>query len=119
MLKRALLNALDGRQKRALKARVNQAKQFLVRTLRSYDAAQLNAQLRRMGITDTDTLLVHSNFEPMSGFKGAPMDVVNALAGLVADKGNLLMVSLPFRGSAYDHLAANKVFDVRKTLSMM
>ena len=110
---------LDGRQKRALKAKLHQIRLRLVRALRSYDVGQLTAQLRRMGIVETDTLLVHSNFEPLSGFTGTPMDVVNAFAGLVGEKGNLLMVSIPFRGTAYDHLAQGKVFDVRKTLSMM
>jgi aminoglycoside 3-N-acetyltransferase len=119
MLRTVVNKYLGGRQKRAIKAKLHQARQRLVRSLRSYDAAALTAQLRRMGVADTDTLLVHSNFEPLSGFTGTPMDVVNALAGLVGDKGNLLMVSIPFRGSAYDHLALGKVFDVRKTISMM
>jgi aminoglycoside 3-N-acetyltransferase len=62
---------------------------------------------------------VHSNFEPLSGFTGTPTDVVSAFASLVGERGNLLMVSIPFRGSAYDYLALGKAFDVRKTLSMM
>ena len=119
MLRAAVAKYLSGRQKRALKAKLNQARQRVVMALRSYDAAQLTAQLRRMGISESDTLLVHSNFEPLSGFKGTPMDVVNALADLVGQQGNLLMVSIPFRGSAYDYLAQNKVFDIRKTMSMM
>jgi len=119
MLRAVVTKYLGGRQKRALKAKLNQAKQRVVRALRSYDAAQLTARLRTMGISESDTLLVHSNFEPMSGFGGTPMDVVNVFADLVGQKGNLLMVSIPFRGSAYDYLAQGKVFDVRKTMSMM
>jgi aminoglycoside 3-N-acetyltransferase len=119
MLRAAVNKYLDPRRKRAIKASFNQARQRLVRALRSYDGAKLAAQLRRMGIAETDTLLVHSNFDPASGFSGTPMDVVNALADVVGHKGNLLMVSIPFRGSAYDYLAQGKVFDVRKTLSMM
>lgn len=110
---------LSDRQKRAVKSKLNQAKQRLVRALLSYDAGQLTAQLRRMGVSETDTLLVHSNFEPQSGFKGNPQDLVNAFAEFIGGKGNLLMVSIPFRGSAFDYLSLNKVFDVRKTLSMM
>jgi aminoglycoside 3-N-acetyltransferase len=110
---------LDGRQKRAIKARLHQVRQRWVRALHSYGPAELAAGLRRMGITETDTLLVHSNFEPLSGFTGSPMDVVNVFADLVGQKGNLLMVSIPFRGTAYDYLAQGKPFDVRKTLSMM
>jgi aminoglycoside 3-N-acetyltransferase len=117
-LRTAIGRFLGERRKRALKSRVNQTKQRLVRTFLSYDAPRLQAELRRLGISATDTLLVHSNFEPMSGFIGAPSDLANAFVETVGE-GNLLMVSIPFRGSAYDYLAQDKVFDVRKTLSMM
>jgi aminoglycoside 3-N-acetyltransferase len=110
---------LDGARKRALKTKVHQAKLRLIKTFRSYDGADLVAALRRLGVAETDTLLVHSNFEPLSGFNGTPADVVDALAGFVGTRGNLLMVSIPFRGSAYDYLAQGKPFDVRKTFSMM
>ena len=119
MLKQALSRYVTDRQKRALKAKVNEARQRFVRTFFSYDGARLQARLRSMGVVESDTLLVHSNFEPDSGFQGTPLDLANAFAELVGQKGNLLMVSLPFRGSAYDYLTQNKVFNVRKTLSMM
>jgi aminoglycoside 3-N-acetyltransferase len=119
MLRQAITRVLGDRQKRALKSKLNQAKQRIVQKWRSYDAQQLHAALRKLGISESDTLLVHANFEPLSGFAGSPMDLANALANFVGTSGNLLMVSIPFRGSAYDHLALNKTFDVRKTLSMM
>jgi aminoglycoside 3-N-acetyltransferase len=118
-MRSTLARYLDGPRKRAIKTKLHKVRHRLVRALRSYDSRQLVAELRRMGIADTDTLFVHSNFEPLSGFTGTPMDVVNALAGFVGERGNLLMVSIPFRGSAYDYLAQGKTFDVRKTLSMM
>lgn len=119
MLRKAIATVLGDKQKRALKSKLNQAKQRVVKALFSYDADGLIDGLRAMGLTETDTVLVHSNFEPDSGFKGAPIDLVNALATFLGERGNLLMVSIPFRGSAYDYLALNKKFDVRKTLSMM
>ena len=119
MLRRLLAGYLTDRQKRDLKTRVNAARQRLVKTFLSYDGPALQRRLRSMGIKETDTLLLHSNFEPMSGFTGSPLDLVNAFAELLGSRGNLLMVSLPFRGTAYDYLASNKVFNVRKTLSMM
>ena len=119
MLRRLLTGYLTDRQKRDLKSKVNAARQRLVQTFLSYDAAALQRRLRSMGIEQTDTLLLHSNFEPTSGFAGSPLDLVNAFADLVGTRGNLLMVSIPFRGTAYDYLASNKVFNVRKTLSMM
>lgn len=119
MLKSTLAKFLDQRQKRSLKSKVNQAKQRFVKAFLSYDGRRLQAALRRLGIQETDTLLVHSNFEPDSGFQGTPADLVSAFVGAVGEKGNLLMVSIPFRGSAYDYLALDKTFDVRKTISMM
>jgi aminoglycoside 3-N-acetyltransferase len=119
MLRRVLSSVLGGRDKRALKSKINRVKQRFVQRWLSYDAAQLHAALRRMGLTESDTILVHSNFEPHSGFQGTPTDLANALASFVGDTGTLVMVSIPFRGAAYDYLALNKVFDVRKTLSMM
>jgi aminoglycoside 3-N-acetyltransferase len=119
MLRSTVDRLLGGRQKRAMKTRLYQVKLRLVRTFRSYGPHELVAELRHLGIDDTDTVLVHSNFEPLSGFTGTPMDVVEAFAGLVGQRGNLLMVSIPFRGSAYDYVAQGKVFDVRKTFSMM
>lgn len=119
MLRQLLARALDGKQKRALKSKLNQLKQQAVRALRSYDVPALHAHLARIGIERTDTVLVHSNFDPQSGFSGTPNDLANALADYFGEQGNLLMVSIPFRGSAYDYLAQGKTFDVRKTISMM
>jgi aminoglycoside 3-N-acetyltransferase len=118
-LRAALSRMLGERLKRTVKTRMNEAKKRLVSLLLGYDGAQLKARLRAAGISESDTILVHSNFKPDSGFRGAPLDVVNALVELVGEKGNLLMVSIPFRGAAYDYLAQGKEFNVRKTLSMM
>jgi len=118
MLRKTVASLLTERQKRAIKSRFNQVKQRFVRTFLSYDAAKLRTALRSAGIGERDTVLVHSNFEPDSGFLGSPQDLVEALSGVVL-QGNLLMVSIPFRGAAYDYLALNKTFNVRKTMSMM
>lgn len=110
---------LSEKQKRALKSRFVTARNKLTRWLFRYDAAALKAALTASGIRPSDTLMVHSNFQPEHGFDGSPLDLADALAELVGEEGNLLMVSIPFRGSAYDYLAQGKRFDVRKTLSMM
>jgi len=119
LLRSAISSCLNERQKRAVKVTINEAKKRLVYALLGYDGAKFKARLRSMGVSESDTLLVHSNFKPDSGFKGTPLDLVNALAELVGEKGNLLMVSIPFRGAAYDYLALNKPFHVKKTISMM
>ena len=118
-LKKTVARYLGNQQKRAIKSRISDAKRKVVSVLLSYDGTKLKARLTRLGVTENDTILVHSNFKPDSGFKGAPLDLVNAISELVGEKGNLLMVSIPFRGSAYDHLALGKTFNVNKTLSMM
>lgn len=118
-LRSTLSRCVSDQHKRAVLSKINEAKRWLAAALLGYDGAQLKARLRNAGIAEGDTILVHSNFKPDSGFKGAPADLVNALAEAVGEKGNLLMVSLPFRGAAYDHLALGKPFNVRKTLSMM
>jgi aminoglycoside 3-N-acetyltransferase len=110
---------LSAKQKRVLKARFIEVRNKLMRTLFRYDGEKLKLRLAQIGVSATDTLMVHANFEPDSGFQGTPLDLANALVDLVGEKGNLLMVSLPFRGAAFDHLALGKPFNVKKTLSMM
>ncbi len=119
MLRATFNRVFDERQKRVIKTTLNGWKVRAVRTLRAYDGRALASCLRRMGIAEGDTLMVHSNFQPDSGFQGSPQDVVRVLRDVVGPSGNLLMVSIPFRGSAYDHLLRNKAFNVRKTISMM
>lgn len=119
MMKQLLKKFLTPEQKMALKSRAGKLRRSFINTFKSYDAEALKKALRKAGIKDTDTLFVHANFNPESGFKGTPLDIVNALAGLVGEKGNLLMVSIPFRGTTYDYLSKYKTFNVKKTISMM
>lgn len=118
-LKQTRPGAAGVRLKRAIRSKLNQAKSRIVHSFLSYDAEALKARLRRAGIRETDTLMVHANFSTDSGFRGTPSDLVNALVELVGTNGNLLMVSIPFRGAAYDYLVAGKPFNVKKTISMM
>ena len=110
---------LSEKQKRVLKSHFNKVRDKVMRALFRYDAVRLKSGLIKMGIVESDTLMIHVNFNPQNGFQGTPLDLVNALAELVGEKGNLLMVSIPFRGAAYDYLALNKPFNVKKTISMM
>lgn len=119
MLRKIVATLFSEKQKRSIKTKVNGLKTRLAQTFFRYDAEVLKAALRKMGIVETDTLLVHGNFEPDSGFQGTPLDLVAVLVDLVGQKGNLMMVSIPFRGAAYDYLLQNKPFHVKKTFSMM
>jgi aminoglycoside 3-N-acetyltransferase len=118
-LRAGMSRLLGERLKRAVKTKLNEAKKRVVSRLLGYGGTQLKARLRAAGVCESDTLLVHSNFKPDSGFQGGPLDIVNALLELVGERGNLLMVSIPFRGTAYDYLSQGKVFNVNKTISMM
>jgi len=119
MLRRIIEPLVGQKGTRTLKAAINGWRTRVIKVLFGYDADRLQLVLRRMGIVETDTVLVHANFEPDSGFRGTPSDLVEAFVGLVGEKGNLMMVSIPFRGSAYDYLSRNKTFHVKKTMSMM
>jgi aminoglycoside 3-N-acetyltransferase len=118
-LRSALSRFVGERRKRAIKSKINEAKKRLADALLSYDGAKLKARLKAAGVSESDTLLVHANFKPDSGFRGTPLELANALVELVGTNGNLLMVSIPFRGAAYDYLALGKPFNARKTMSMM
>lgn len=107
------------KQKRFLRRSVNAARSSWASVFFRYDAPALVAALRGMGVVATDTLLVHANFRTDSGFRGTPNDVVSALIDVVGERGNLMMVSQPFRGYAYDYLLRGKPFNVDKTVSMM
>jgi aminoglycoside 3-N-acetyltransferase len=118
-MKNLLKKILTTEQKLSVKSRVNKLRKILINTFKGYDADALKKALAKAGVKETDTLFVHANFNPESGFKGAPLDMVKAFSELVGEKGNLLMVSIPFRGTAYDYLAKYKTFNVKKTISMM
>lgn len=119
MLSSKVLQYLGEKKKLEIKSKYNKIKKSVVNSLLSYNEEKLKAKLRKMGIIETDTLMIHANFKPDSGFKGTPNDIVNAFVELVGTKGNLLMVSIPYRGSSYDYLKKKKPFRLRKTMSMM
>lgn len=118
-MKKKISQYIDPKRKRELKAKYQKIKKSVVDSLLHYDGTQLQAKLKDLGVRQDDCLWVHANFKPDSGFSGKPEDAVQALMDLVGKEGNLLMVSIPFRGTAYDYLMKNKPFRVNKTISMM
>ena len=63
--------------------------------------------------------MLHSAFEPFHGFRGTIEELTNALLEAIGPEGNLLMVSLAYGSSSLEYLKNLKLFDVRKTPSMM
>jgi aminoglycoside 3-N-acetyltransferase len=62
---------------------------------------------------------MHSAFNAFNGFSGGPHQVIDCILNVVNESGNLLMVSMPYKGSASDYLKENRTFDVLKTESSM
>lgn len=110
---------LTEERKKSIKGRFQRIKNGIVNACFAYDAEKLRRHLIKIGIAEGDTIMVHANFSPGNGFRGSPMDVVDVLVDRVGKHGNLLMVSIPFRGSAYDYLMKKKPFRLNKTMSMM
>jgi aminoglycoside 3-N-acetyltransferase len=85
----------------------------------SYTPMQLEHQLKSMGITTGDTLLMHSAFRVFNGFAGTPEQVMACVLNVIGESGTLVMVSLPYGGSTAAYLRAGVPFDVRQTRSAM
>lgn len=105
------------------RARVKQVYYAALKTaadnLFAYDKEKLKNVLLQLGIGRGDTLFVHSSFSTFNGFQGSPQDVINCLIDVLGENGNLLMPSMQYRSSSYDHLRKEEPFDVRKTFSKM
>jgi aminoglycoside 3-N-acetyltransferase len=118
MLKK-ILSHLSPEQKSRLRSIDRRARRFLIQKFRSYGTPQLIAALRSLGVGRGDALMVHSSFDGANGFTGSPNELIGAILEVIGPEGNLLMVSMPYRSSAYEYLQQGKIFDVRKTPSHM
>jgi aminoglycoside 3-N-acetyltransferase len=91
----------------------------IVRRFFSYPPWQLEQQLRKMGLTAGDTLLMQSAFHVLNGFEGTPDQVIECVLHIIGASGNLLMLSLPYTRSTAAYLQAGVLFDVKRTMSAM
>jgi aminoglycoside 3-N-acetyltransferase len=107
------------RTKRAIKGQLKRLRLRYSGWRHGFDADALMACLRRLGMREGDTVLVHSSFDRFAGFTGKPTDVVMALQRVVGPSGALLMPTLPFTGTAVHYVRSNPIFDVRRTPSRM
>jgi hypothetical protein len=85
----------------------------------SYTPQQLEHQLKIMGLSAGDTVLMHSAFRVFNGFAGTPDQVIACVLKVIGESGNLVMVSLPYGGSTAAYLRTGIPFDVRHTRSAM
>lgn len=98
----------------------NTIKHWLARSLWAYGPDRLLRQLRRIGVTEGSTLVVHSSWNAHNGFRGKPADLVRAFKAAVGESGLLVMTSLPYQNmSSAQWLASGKPMNVRRSPSMM
>lgn len=96
------------------------AKDWLARTLWAWDGPALVRTLRRLGVREGDTLMVHSSWLAHNGFLGKAADAVAAFKTVTGPSGLLVMPSLPYHNmSTAEYLARGRPMDVRRTPSMM
>lgn len=119
MLRRIYDNLLSPGHRARVKHTYFAAQKMVADNLFAYDKEKLKNVLLRLGIRHGDTLFVHSSFSTFNGFHGSSQDVINCLIEVLGENGNLLMPSMQYRSSSYEHLQRNELFDVRKTFSKM
>ncbi len=119
MLRRIYDRLLSPNQRARVKYAYYAAQKTVADRFFAYDTEQLKKALLQLGINRGDTLFVHSSFKTFNGFQGDPQDVIDCVVEILGENGNLLMPSMQYRSSSYEHLQRNELFDVRKTYSKM
>jgi aminoglycoside 3-N-acetyltransferase len=115
----SLVSLLPLAWKLSLKARLKQLRIWYAQTFSAYDRAELLRALRDLGVCPGDTVMLHSAFSRENGLRGSIGDLIDTFIEAVGPDGHLLMVSLHYRTASADWLQSGRVFDVRKTPSMM
>ena len=103
--------------KRVVKAQLRHLHLRYVRRFRAFTSEDLERELRKAGIAEGDTVLMHSAFDAFTGFTGKPTDVIALMQRILTRHGVLMMPTLPFTGTAVDHVARTPVFDVARAPS--
>lgn len=105
--------------RKALKARLKEGRIAFNARFRSYGRPELLAALRRLGLREGDTVMLHAAFSREHGFRGNARDLADVFLEALGPRGHLLMPSLPTGGASLDWLESGRRFDVRRTPSMM
>jgi aminoglycoside 3-N-acetyltransferase len=75
--------------------------------------------MRDLGVAEGDVLFVHSSYDAFAGFTGKPTDIIAVLEAAVSPRGVLMMPTIPFTGTAVEHVARTPIFHVSRTPSSM
>ena len=91
-------------------------------TKRRIDYTQITAIdlfniLRKLGVEQGDTLLVHSSFDRFRGIDGGVMGIINILSDAVGEAGTIIMPTFP--GGSMKTAVETRKFDVRRSPSAM
>jgi aminoglycoside 3-N-acetyltransferase len=116
---RKVLSKLPPVPKSRLRGFYLERKRRFIDAFLSYDSEELERTLHKLGVCHGDTVLVHSSFNPYTGFQGSPEELIDVFLKSIGPDGNLLMVSLPYSTSSISYLEKLNLFDVRKTPSRM
>ena len=103
--------------KRGVKAQIKQLRQHYLRTFRAFTPDDLERVLRDLGLGEGDSVLMHSAYDAFGGFTGRPTDVIAIVQRILSPRGLLMMPTIPFTGTAVEHVARTPVFDVARTPS--
>lgn len=103
----------------AIRARRSQLRKAYLRAFHSFTPDDLLAALRSLGIQPGDTVFVHSAYSKFAGFTEDPITAIQTLQRAVGDHGNLLMPTMPFKGSAVDYARSGAITDLRTSPSQM
>lgn len=116
---RFLVDLLTRSQKNMIRSLLRKIRLQIVRLFAAYDNTGLIAALRSLGVKEGDAVMVHSAFGEEYGFRGSLRELIDAFLTAIGRNGSLLMVSMPYAGSALEYLRSDRTFDVRKTPSAM
>ena len=114
-----MLSWLPANFKRKAKSDWKNLRIAIARKSLGFSKQDLASMLRRLGIEQGDTILVHSSLDQFQAFLGKPADIIGALQEAVGPAGTVVMPTLPFRGSAVEYVRTPRVFDVNRTPSQM
>ena len=76
-------------------------------------------QLKSIGISEGDSILLHSSLSKIGFVEGGAQTVINAFIDTIGFKGTLVMPAFPGMGFNYDYLKTSPVFDIKHTPSKM
>lgn len=80
---------------------------------------QLVVDLKRIGIVQGDSVLVHSSLSKIGFVEDGASTIVSALFDVVGENGTLLFPTFPAKGRNKDYLETGVSFDINNTPSQM